>query len=105
MFNNRRFVLWHIFSQSLEYSIQFRRVSSCAHLTAASASITLNRLSIHVGDDVLRHHFGGLAIGRPGIARDPPEQWHVAKRPQDRISIPHLVVPLIFGSAVGVALL
>jgi hypothetical protein len=26
MFNNVRFVLWHMFSQSLEYSSQFRRV-------------------------------------------------------------------------------
>jgi hypothetical protein len=31
----------------------------------------LDRLGIHVRDDVFGHHFGGLAIGRPGISCQP----------------------------------
>src|SRR3546814_6050549 len=33
----------------------------------------LQCLGVHVGDDVLRQHLGGLRTGRPGIAGDAPE--------------------------------
>src|SRR5215813_1870279 len=39
----------------------------------------LNRLRIHVSDDVFRHHLGGLAVGRSGVARQPPERRYVAE--------------------------
>src|SRR5712664_2912447 len=29
----------------------------------------LHALRVHVGDDVLRQHLGGLAVRRPGVAR------------------------------------
>src|SRR5215470_20038749 len=60
---------------------------------------TLDSLRIHVGNDVLRHHLSGLAIG-PGIARQPPERWYVAKRPQHRIGVPYLVLLPILGGPV-----
>src|SRR5215831_13378529 len=65
----------------------------------------LQGLGIHVSDDVLRYHFGSVAIGRSGVACQPPERWNVAKWPQNRIGVPHLVLLPIPGGAVGVALL
>src|SRR6516164_6766491 len=65
----------------------------------------LNRLGVHIGDDVLGHHFGGLAIGRSRISWQPTERWDVAEREQDRIGVPYLVFLPIPSSAVGVPLL
>src|SRR5215468_7898487 len=65
----------------------------------------LDRLRIHVRDDVFGHHFGGLAIGRPRISCQPTEWRDIAERQQDRIDFPYLGFLPIPGSAVGVTLL
>src|SRR5882724_1130594 len=65
----------------------------------------LDRLRIHVRDDVFGYHFGGLAIGRPRISWQPAEWRDIAEWQQDRIDFPYLVFLPIPGSAVGVPLL
>ena len=51
----------------------------------------LDRLRVHVDDDVLAHHLGRLAVGRPGIADQPALGRQVVERLQHRIDLPHLV--------------
>src|SRR5262249_12709229 len=65
----------------------------------------LDRLGVHVDDDVLADHLGRLAVGRPGIACQPAEHRQVLERLQHRIDVPHGMLLPHMGSAGGVALL
>src|SRR5882672_10625148 len=65
----------------------------------------LDRLGVHVGDDVFRHHLGGPPAGWSGVAREPAERGYVAESPQHGIDVPHLVLLPLLRGAVAVALL
>src|SRR5579883_731347 len=65
----------------------------------------LHRLGVHVDDDVLGLHLGGLARGRPGIAEQPAGDRDHLERGQHRIGGPHRIVLPHLGGAGGIALL
>src|SRR5437016_3656461 len=44
----------------------------------------LDRLRVHVDDDVLGDDLGGLAVGWPGMADEPADLGQIAERQQDR---------------------
>src|SRR6185437_12953997 len=65
----------------------------------------LDRLRVHVDDDVLGLHLGGSLVGRSGIACQPSRDWYLLEGGEDRIDVPHLMIFPNLGGAGGVALL
>src|SRR5580704_18275203 len=78
---------------------------SVGPLDGALGGHTLYRLRVHVGDDVLGHDLGRRPVGRPGIARNPPDLRERAERQHNRIILPQWVVLPLGGRPEGKALL
>ena len=55
----------------------------------------LDRLRVHVYNDVLGLHLGGFLVGWSGIACQPSRDWNLLEGCEDRIDAPHVMISQI----------
>src|SRR5262249_7393476 len=68
-------------------------------------SHALDRLSIHVDDDVLGDDLGCVAVRRSGVANQTAGAWQIPEWTQHRVDIPHRILLPSHCGAAGIALL
>src|SRR6266850_6935945 len=68
-------------------------------------SHALDRLRIHVDDDVFGFDFGSIAVRATGKAFEAADAWQIPERAHHRINVPHRILLPFHGGATGKALL